>query len=225
MTPYYDEDGITIYHGDCREILQSIPVVDVCITDPPYGEETHAGARTGSRGDRPLVNFQSLTSTELISAFSLLRVRRWLVATVEWRHMLSLETDTPGNLSFIRFGVWVKPNGAPQFTGDRPGTGWEAVAILHGPASPMAWNGGGRHAVWSIPKTEGDHPTGKPSRLVRDFVNLFSNPGETIIDPFMGSGSTLVAAKNLGRRAIGIEIEERYCEIAAKRLYQKVLAF
>lgn len=70
----------------------------------------------------------------------------------------------------------------------------------------------------------GQHPTTKPLGLVSRFVSLFSEAGETILDPFMGSGTTLRAAKDLGRKAIGIEIEERYCEIAARRLEQEVLA-
>jgi site-specific DNA-methyltransferase (adenine-specific) len=222
MKPYYEHAGITIFHGDCREIL---PLVDAdsCITDPPYGEATHAGARTRSQ-DQALVDFASITADELRLALSLARIRRWLVATVEWQHMLGLEQSPPPGLRFVRFGVWVKPNGAPQFTGDRPGTGWEAVAILHAEGA-MRWNGGGHHGVWTIPKTEGEHPTQKPERLAREFVSLFSDHGETVLDPFMGSGTTLRAAKDLGRKAIGIEIEERYCEIAAKRLAQEVFSF
>ena len=124
----------------------------------------------------------------------------------------------------VRFGIWRKPDGAPQFTGDRPGTGWEAVAICHREGKKR-WNGGGHHAFWSFPCARGSgHPTEKPIRLFQSFVEQFSDPGETILDPFMGSGTTLRAAKDLGRKAIGIEIEEKYCEIAVKRLKQEVLA-
>lgn len=221
-TPYYQDASVTLYHGDCREVLPTLEEVDACITDPPWGAVTHAGARTGRDGERVLVDFAAITADELRSALALVRVRRWVVATIEWRHMLGLESEPPAGLRFVRFGVWVKPNGAPQFTGDRPATGWEAVAILHRDG-PMRWNGGGHHAIWSIPKTEGEHPTQKPPRLVREFVRLFSDRGETVLDPFAGSGTTLRAAKDLGRRAIGIEIEERYCEIAAKRCAQETL--
>lgn len=88
----------------------------------------------------------------------------------------------------------------------------------------MKWSGGGRRAVWRENVVRGAHKTEKPLRLLVELVRLFTDPRETILDPFMGSGTTLRAAKDLGRKAIGIEIEERYCEIAARRLEQEVLA-
>ena len=194
---------------------------DVVISDPPYGARTHDGARTGDIGDRVLVDFAPVDATTFTQdvAKMMTITQRWVVLTCEWRHVHLLEP-----LGLVRFGVWVKPNGAPQFTGDRPATGWEAVAILHREGKKR-WNGGGRHAVWNVPKIEGQHPTTKPMRLIHQFVQLFSDEGELILDPFMGSGTTLRAAKDLRRKAIGIEIEEKYCEIAAKRLEQEVFDF
>jgi len=119
--------------------------------------------------------------------------------------------------------VWIKPNGAPQFTGDRPGTGWEGLCILHRDNVRMAWNGGGHHGVWTHPKISGAHPTEKPEPLVRKWIGQFSNPGDLILDPWMGSGVVLRCAKDMGRRAIGVELEERYCLHAARRLSQAVL--
>jgi site-specific DNA-methyltransferase (adenine-specific) len=221
--PYYSHAGVTIYHGDCREILPEIPPgsVDLVLTDPPYGDETHAGA-LGAGGTAALVDFASTTADALRGIMEVAPCSRWWVSFMEWRHLAALERQPPAGWDFIRFGVWVKPNGAPQFTGDRPATGWEAVGIFHRPA-PKHWNGGGRHAVWVEPKICGEHPTAKPLRLVRELARLFSDDDGPILDPFMGSGTTLVAAKQLGRRAIGIEIEERYCEIAVRRLAQEVL--
>jgi site-specific DNA-methyltransferase (adenine-specific) len=224
VRPYYDHGGITIYNGDCRSVLGSVNG-DVCITDPPYAEQTHEGALTGSSSlPRTLIDFASVNADELRDALSLVDVRRWLVVTMDWHHVAPLEERPPVGFHFIRFGVWVKPNPTPQFSGDRPAHGWEAVALFHRPGRKR-WNGGGRPATWNVPKVTSDHPTGKPMSLVRQFVQLFSDAGETILDPFMGSGTTLRAAKDLGRKAIGIEIEERYCEIAAKRLSQEVLTF
>ena len=123
--------------------------------------------------------------------------------------------------SYIRIGVWIKPNGAPQFTGDRPGTGWEAVLILHRKGRKH-WNGGGRHAVWSHPIAHGNHPTENPVQLLVQWVMDFTDVGETILDPFMGSGTTGVAAIQLGRKFIGIEREPKYFDIACQRIEQAV---
>jgi site-specific DNA-methyltransferase (adenine-specific) len=225
MKPYYEQNGIQIFHGDCREILPSLPTADTLITDPPYSDDTHDGARTGDRAStRILVDFASVTAGTIAEILGSCRVRRWAVLTVDWQHVLPLKCNTPSGWKFVRHGVWVKPNGIPQFTGDRPAQGWEAIAILHADVrGRMRWNGGGLPAVWTYCKVSGFHPTGKPESLLIDFVEKFSDHGETVLDPFMGSGTTLIAAKRLSRNAIGIEREERYCEIAAKRLAQGAL--
>jgi hypothetical protein len=134
-----------------------------------------------------------------------------------------LARDEEG-LRFVRFGVWVKPNSAPQFTGDRPAQGWEAVAILHGEGERPRWNAGGDRAVWQFPRARGgSHPAEKPIALIRRWIADFTDPGDLILDPFMGSGTVLRAAKDLGRQAIGIEIDRRWCEHAAARLSQAVM--
>lgn len=227
--PYYDRDGITIFNADCLEVLPALETVDHVITDPPFSQTTHAGARTYSSMDAEVIEFASFTEDQV---FDVLRrasfiTRRWIIASVDWRHMSRLEAvneEKKAPLRFIRFGVWVKPDGAPQFSGDRPATGWEAVAIMHSTANAPKWNGGGHRAVWveNIDKS-GIHPTAKPIGLIREWVEKFTDPGDLILDPFMGSGTTLRAAADLGRRAIGIEINEDYCRIAVERLRQGVL--
>ncbi len=207
-----------IYQGDCLEIMRSWPdaCVDHTITDPPYGAKTHEGARGGA-GDAKLVHFDSITA-EAASEITreILRVtRRWVIMTCEWQHAALFEAF---GLPLTRLGVWVKPNGAPQFTGDRPGMGWEAVAILHREGKKR-WNGGGHHAVWNVPKTNGkNHPTEKPLRLIERWVLDFSDAGEIILDPFCGSGTTCVAAEKLGRKWIGIELDPNYARIAQERV-------
>jgi len=225
IAPYYQHAGISIYHGDCRDILPMLPKVDLVLTDPPYSEITHLGARTGTHdGSRPLVDFECITADDLRSVFALIPLAGWLIATMDWRHILPLEQIPPAGLRFIRFGIWSKPTYTPQFTGDRPATGWEAIGIFHSIGGRMHWNGGGTRAVWTFNKEQDNkHPTEKPKALIKTLMGLFSDAGHNVLDPFMGSGTTLRAAKDLGRRAIGIEIEERYCEIAAKRLSQEVL--
>lgn len=226
MKPYYSHNGITIYHADCREVLPSLPdnSVDLVLTDPPYSDVTHDGARTFDDTTK-LVDFKSVTTDYLRDVFALLasKTKRWLVSFMDTHHAGDFEKEAPRGLRFVRFGVWVKPNSAPQFTGDRPGMGWEPIVFMHRDGMKMRWNGGGRTSVFTYCKVNSCHPTGKPLSLVTELAELFSDKGDLILDPFMGSGTTLRAAKDLGRRAIGIEIEERYCEIAAKRLQQEVL--
>lgn len=225
MKPYYERAGITIYNGDCLDILPDLGPVDHVMTDPPYSDDTHSGARTGkSEKSEVLVDFASTQAADIARTLSLIRLKRWAVLTCDWQHVLPLKEHPPVGWRFVRHGAWVKPNGTPQFTGDRPAQGWEAVAIFHaGVSGRMRWNGGGLPAVWTYLKVAGYHPTGKPESLLLDWVRQFTDAGETILDPFMGSGTTLVAAKRLGRKAIGIEREEKYCEVAAKRLQQDAL--
>jgi site-specific DNA-methyltransferase (adenine-specific) len=229
LKPYYEHAGITIYHGDCREVLPGLEMVDHYITDPPYSEATKAGALTRNDengiGGETFVPF-AVDEKFLRGVLELRPATRWTVMFCDWRHAAGILQDPPFGYRYVRFAVWNKPDGAPQFTGDRPAPGWEAIAILHHWTNRMTWNGGGSRSVWTygIEKQNG-HPTPKPLDLICKMVSLFTDEGELICDPFMGSGTTLRAAKDLGRRAIGIEIEEKYCEIAAKRLSQEVLEF
>ena len=208
-----------VIHGDCLEVLPTLGLVDCVLTDPPYSVETHDGARTGGL-ENELVDFEPVAPEwlrrVLIECGRL--TNRWVVATMDWRHIAEFAKDPPDGLRFVRFGVWVKPNGAPQFTGDRPGPGWEGIAFLHRADSKLKWNGGGRSSVFTVPKECGEHPTMKPGRLLRDFCRLFANRGDTILDPFCGSGSTGVAALQEGMNFIGIEKEAKYVEIARRRI-------
>lgn len=212
----------TLYLADWREVFPMLDTVDVVITDPPYGIQTHAGARTNPEkayqsDARKLITFDSISPDDFLQAAETFcrLARRWVVMTCEWRYMHLL--DASGLL--VRFGVWVKRNGAPQFTGDRPGTGWEAIAILHRQGKKH-WNGGGKRAVYeaTVQTVSRDHPTQKPERLISQFVSDFSDHGEVILDPFMGSGTTGVAALQLGRKVIGIELDQQYYDIACHRI-------
>lgn len=224
----------TLYCGDCLELLRDdgwwllsgVWSVDVAITDPPYSEYTHQNAK-GNRSSRGVVKvggaklalFNHL-SGEVFDSFldSLMcRVKRWTILTCDHRFAAkSMERD-----DFVRLGAWVKPNPAPQISGDRPSQGHESVLILHGEGK-KTWNGGGKSAVWRFPcMTNGQEtPTQKPIALAESFVSLFTNPNETILDPFMGSGTTGVACMNLGRKFVGIEIEPKYFDIACERIDQ-----
>jgi site-specific DNA-methyltransferase (adenine-specific) len=218
--PYYEHAGITIYHADCRDILPHLPKVDLVLTDPPYSDQVHKGARTrNSNNPKALVDFDSISLDDIRAVIEKLPLDGWFVATMAREHTFSCETDPPTGFEFMQFGVWVKPNSAPQFTGDKPATGWESVCIMRNNKRP--WDGGGKRAVWQFNTEQSGHPTSKPVKLFTSFIQQFG--GDTILDPFMGSGTTLVAAKLQGKRAIGIEREEKYCEIAVQRLGQDSL--
>lgn len=224
VKPYYRDErsGITIYHGDCESIEVS---GDHVITDPPYDLKTHKGARYGFRDTSSEIPFEPLADVGKTTEMLLSRSKRWTVAFCSME-MLGHYADAAGPTRWVRSGFWRRPNGVPQFSGDRPGQPGEGIAIMHADA-PKRWNGRGRHGFYAqnIEQHGRVHPTEKPLNLMLALVTDFTDPGDMILDPFMGSGTTLRAAKDLGRRAIGIEIEERYCEIAAKRLSQEVMDF
>lgn len=229
MIPYYDDGTCVIYHGDCREILPTM-TADLVVTDPPFSDVTHGNAKTnrGAGHGVAAIDFAAIDFAALTAVLATLGAASagWVIASMDWRHIAALETSPPDGLRLMRFGVWVKPNPMPQISADRPAQGWEGIAYLHRADRKPTWNGGGCHGnfVLSVAQST-EHPTEKPLPMLRTLIERFSAPGETVLDPFMGSGTTLRAAKDLGRRAIGIEIEERYCEIAAKRLAQEVLDF
>lgn len=244
MNPYYEDTkaGIVIYCGDAREVLPGLPdeSVDVVWTDPPYGHANHQGdlnARLNAhRGidDKPIANDTPELMREVVD-YTLQQAARILKQdcccccgggggprpTFAW---VANRMDSDG-LQFFHSVIWNKLN---------PGLGWryrrqhEMIMIAHRQGGKLRW-ANDKLAVPNIievfPPRERNHPNEKPIELVTAFLAWHSKDGDTILDPFMGSGTTLRAAKDLSRRAIGIEIEEKYCEIAAKRLAQEVFVF
>lgn len=207
-----------LHCGDALEYMRGMAdaSVDHVMTDPPFGEQTHKGARTGN-GDDILIDFASINDQQFVDLCAqCVRVaRRWVLMTCEWRHAAIAEQ---AGLPVVRLGVWVKPNGAPQFTGDRPGTGWEAVLILHREGMKR-WNGGGHHAVWTINKIEAKyHPTQKPLPLLKKWITQFTDVGETILDPFCGSATTGVACIQTSRHFVGVEIDPVHHKTGLKRI-------
>lgn len=210
MEPYYQNDAVQIFHGDCREILPTLGEFDLLLTDPPYG----IGYKSGRDGDLPrsiagdetteLRDFAINTSPDA-AVFATWRCE----PPKKPRHQLIWEKPTlgMGDLSFP-FGtnyevVWL--------FGDCWKSKRRQGSVIRGKAIPT-WNSG---------PAKRRHPHEKPVDLMSQIIG--SHPAETILDPFMGSGTTLVAAQLEGRKAVGIEIEEKYCAIAAERCRQKVL--
>lgn len=220
----------TLIHGDCFEV--DLPRVDHVITDPPYSARTHKGARTNQRiapdsavesGGRKssapeaLVTFDSWDEAEFGVFCDRLknRARRWIVMTCDYYHAsvyIGLGRD------HVRLGAWVKRNPMPQVSGDRPGQGHEAVLIMHG-EEKKRWNGGGRPAVWyANVEDRADVPTQKPLALIRQFVEDFTDPGDLVLDPCMGSGTVGVACLERGRKFYGVEKDKERFNIACRRI-------
>jgi site-specific DNA-methyltransferase (adenine-specific) len=232
MKPYYADESVTLYHGDCREVLASLEdrSVDCVITDPPYDDRTHSMARTNKgrgHGNRA-INFQSFDHAEQTRVFTELgRVtRRWVVSTLATSNAFAFDLQPPPGLRCLRVGVWLKTNAMPQISADRPGMGWEPIVYMHRDDEKPTWNGGGRAGNFHLASVSGTgHPTSKPLDMVRQWVQWFTHPGDLVLDPFAGSGTTLRAAVDEGRRAIGVELDEAYCELIAKRLAQGAFDF
>ena len=231
MKPYFEDEFVTLFHADSFEVMAGMgdESVDCVITDPPYTDYVHTNAKSNRSGSGASeINFDSFTNEKLREAFDEFGrlTRRWVVSTLDHRHALPMETNPPKNLRLMRIGVWVKNNPMPQISADRPAHGWESIAYLHKAEVKPAWNGGGAHGnyVSNLAAPTG-HPTPKPVKMFSSFVERFTDPGDLILDPFAGGGTTLLAARNLGRRAIGVELDEKYCELIAKRLGQQTFDF
>lgn len=216
MKPYYEHGGVTIYHGDCRDVVPRIGTVDVVLTDPPYGIDGAVGvggrrlkgAYTSSFDDTP----DYITAVVVPVISSLIERVPCVVLT-------------PGNANLSAypqpdsFGVFYQPAAVGMQTFGNV----DAQPIFY-----YGTAGGGRlgkpcsYVLTEAPEKNG-HPCPKPFLAWKRLLANIAKPGQTVLDPFMGSGTTLVAAKVMGHPAIGVEIEERYCEIAAKRLAQEAL--
>lgn len=221
MTPYYEDSAVTLYHGDCRDLVTQLHCYDHALTDPPYDEETHAGARSDLR---PAYHVDFAHLDDPATVVRLLAPTRWALAFCS-TEMLGDYRRAAGPERWIRSGIWDRPDGAPQLTGDRPAQAVEGIAIWH-PPGVKRWNGGGKRGIWRHGVVRGEervHETQKPIRLIRELILDFTDVGDLIMDPFAGSGSTGVAAKQCGRRAVLIEIDEARCMVAATRLAEASL--
>jgi site-specific DNA-methyltransferase (adenine-specific) len=240
VKPYYDDGTCTIYHADCLEVLDVglLGAVDLVLTDPPYSLSVGQDhANLPGRGTRRLNFFDGDRDWESMTEYVVARVLAAAAlcsATYVWcghRQFGPLVERFEAEGWATRFLVWRKACPVPA----PPGVGWDSAAEL----CVYAFREGRK---W-VPPTgtkcpnviDADsyrhgqpgkvaHPTQKPLVTATIPLRFSTQPGDTVLDPFMGSGTTLRAAKDLDRRAIGIEVEERYCEIAAKRLGQEVLA-
>lgn len=247
MSPYYSDDFVTLFLGDAREILPTLGPESVTLlwTDPPYGHGNQNGdlqaARVGVNGARqkPAVSIQNDTPelmrmcVDAVLRLAVPLLRRDCCCccccggggpspTFAW---MANRMDGDG-LSFFHAVVWDK-------TARGPGMGWrfrrdyEMVMVAHRTGGRLAWSDADKavsNIVRAVPVLDREHPNQKPETLAGRFIQWTTNEGDFVLDPFCGAGSTLRAAKDLRRRAIGIEIEERWAEAAARRCAQEVLA-
>lgn len=232
--PYYEHAGITIYHGDCREILPTLAPVDLVLTDPPYSSldvATGTGTTTrlvrlDARGGKRLASSTTRSWFSTLSAEQLGGVWPLMRALLSDEGALYAMADVKSGLEFFpslqpaNVIVWDKGTIGMGYSWRRM---YEWIAYC--PCEKHVLRDKGLGDIIRVSGEQNkEHPTEKPKRLFHPILKNSTDAGDIILDPFMGSGTTLQAAKDLGRRAIGIEIEERYCEIAAQRLSQEILA-
>ena len=206
IKPYYEEPGITIYCADCRDVLPQLPKVDLVLTDPPYG----VGFKYASYDDtisawRELMNFVIpwLRSNAQMGILPCCQIKElsWIYNTHPPDWIICWYKGSPGHRSHVGFNDW-----EPLLVyGKSKGCQMHDYFYAH-PEKPIM-----------------GHPCPKPLKWAVWLIDRATPTDAVILDPFMGSGTTLVAAKQLGRRAIGIEIEEKYCKISVERLKQGVL--
>jgi site-specific DNA-methyltransferase (adenine-specific) len=222
MNHYYERDGITIYHGNCSDVLPHVSA-DVIVTDPPYGtggwrrNESGAGSNPSAvlvreDWDDGAVDWLRLTAAPVVAFWPAAHAEKLLVAA-----------SATGRVKH-RTLYMKKLDPKPQVGGR---TKWSIEPIWVMSADGFVLVGGEDITESSTPRLGRDrdatgHPYQKPESVMVWLVSKLPSHC-SVIDPFMGSGTTLVAAKRLGRRAVGVEAEEKWCEIAAKRLEQGTL--
>ena len=205
--PYYQDDAVTIYHGDCRDILPELPKVDLVLTDPPYPREFDHVWDLFSNEIPAAMACDSFLCT-LLGHYQLPRVVAACGVCLDFYWAACL----PNTACPIMHGFKVKVNWKP------------ALVYRKGRATPRRiWRDKFGSRVDQLAVAKAAHEWGQGYGFMSEPMAAFSSDGELVLDPFLGGGTTLRVAKDLGRKAIGIEIEEKYCEIAAKRMAQEVL--
>ena len=232
-------EGVTLYLGDCLEVLPTLGKFDHCLCDPPFEKEAHTKQRRelgrGSADGRRDIKdaalpFEAITPEQRAEVCRLVssQCAGWFLAFCQveaiaaWRDAMEA-----GGAKWRRAMVWIKPDGMPQFTGDRPGMGYESIAASWCGTGKSSWSGGGRHGVFTVNKHDSgqghggaanEHPTTKPVAIMSELVTLFTAPGELVLDPYLGSGTTGIACVKAGRRFVGIEQNAAYLDLACRRI-------
>lgn len=229
MRPYYEDDAVTLYHGDCREVLPTLEPrsVDLVLTDPPFFmPATHYQSRVQwqrSWGDTSVL--AAFWATVLDLAVPLMRPTGHLITFCNGDSYPVFYPELYRRFDAIKCLVWDKGSIGM-------GRVWrgqhELIAAARWETSEFTEKGGSRSDVLRarvIPSADRTHPVEKPAAILAPLLEPTTKPGDVVLDPFAGTGSTILAARVAGRRVVAVEAEERYCEIAVRRLAQDVLDF
>lgn len=244
LTPYYDQDGITIYHGDCLEVLPQCSGVNLTFTSPPYNQNIQAFKPSGMHAETAWVKRASSAYHDTMPEGA---YQRWQVEVLNacydvsaddgalfYNHKVRWRDTVPiSPVEWLLRCRWIMRQ---EIIWARDGSVTQNARMFPPSEERIYWMR--KHhwkwyradkkwlSVWRINSEPGTaHPLSFPLLLPSRAISCVTDPDDTVLDPFMGSGTTLRAAKDLGRKAIGIEIEERYCEMAAARMAQGVLQF
>ena len=202
MMPYYSDKYVTIYNADCREILPDLPKVDLVLTDPPYG--------IGKAGWDTRFILPDVIPSDVLG----LMPGVWNILSC------------PANIGELRYKWQIIAHLINGMTRGGIGFGNYIPCLIYVKEGVSVFDKSTDCKDFVVgSEVKPEHPSPKPERPVMWFIDRLSKQGNTIIDPFLGSGTTCYCAKKLLRKSIGIEIEEKYCEIAAKRCSQMVMEF
>lgn len=223
MTPYYSDDGVTIYNGDAFELLPSLVGVDAVVTDPPYGLMAKPG-KVQMRGAVVDLDYGDWDYAVDHGWIALLPPSVSSIVAFHDTGQATAIADAAARSGFRikHYAFWDKGDSGINPRGNFVSAVEQCMYAVRG----GKWHGSGADPnIFRFRRSPTPlHPTQKPVEVMAWLVTKTTAPGACVLDPFCGSGSTLVAAKNRGRRAIGIERQEKYCAIAATRLSQSVLA-
>jgi len=228
MTGRVEQIGdATLYLGDCREVLPEL-AVDHIISDPPYeavmqkrwgvlsAQAPSSHVQHADLGFDAIDEIRDDVTAAIVKASGGWAILFCMAEGVRaWRDAI----ETAG-AKYKRAMVWVKPDAMPQFNGQGPSVGHEMMVAAWCGTGHSRWNGGGKPGTFTFTKNTvgAEHPTQKPLPLMLELVSLFSFPNDMVCDPFMGSGTTGVACAQMGRSFIGIEQNERWFDLACKRI-------
>lgn len=201
--------------------LLSDGAVGLVLGDLPYDERTHTRARSLKGGGTDIdIDFDALPPVESFLPGLLRCSGRWVLCFCAMEQLGEYKAAA-GAEAWIRSGVWVRTNGTPQISADRPAQGAEGIAIMHRATTKKRWNSGGKRGAWTGPRDDDPtrgHPTKKPLWLMEALLRDFAEPGDIVLDPTMGEGTTGEACLRLGLPFIGCELKQKYHAMAVERL-------